>query len=192
MQRDSCGEADASKYAARFCAENFSSWCRSFATSTVSWTRSSSKSQHVSRFCELQLPCQPRAKLLTPARKLRALKVGSFVVEQMRATTGMELRASRFKKRPSSTPAAVLMQARQLRDAKNLSSSLCHSTACRAACVMRLLQVSVRLTSARKTSLAGVAASQFLQSFGRAVPADRIMLRASMSNRCRFNREPSC
>ncbi len=171
MQRSLCDEVAASKHVAHFCAENFSNWYRSFATSTVSWTRSSSKSQQASRFCELPLPFQPRAKLLTRARKLRAVKAGSFVVEEMRATTGIELRGSRFKQRPSSTPAAALMQARQLREAQNLSSSLCHSTTCRAAHAMRSLQVSMWLTSARKTSLAGVAASQLLRSLGRAVPA---------------------
>ena len=108
---------------------------------------------------------------LTRARNLRAVRVGSFVTEEMRATTGIELRGSRFKQRPSSTPAAALMQARQLREAQNLSSSLCHSTTCRAAHAMRSLQVSMWLTSARKTSLAGVAASQLLRSLGRAVPA---------------------
>jgi len=134
------------------------------ATSTVIRTRSSSKSQHASRFCELPLPFQLRAKLLTRARKLRAVKAGSFVVEEMRATTGIELRASRFKQRPCSTPAAALMQARQLREAHNLSSSLCHLLACRAAYAMKSLQVGKRLTSARKISLAGVAASQLLRS----------------------------
>jgi len=191
LPRGLCDEVAVTKYVAHFCAENFSSWCRSFATSTVIWTRSSSKSQHASRFCELQLPCQPRAKLPTRAQKLRAVKVGSFVVDEMRATTGIELRASRFKQRPSSTPAASLMQARQLREAQSLSSSLYLSTACRAAHEMKSLQVSMWLTSARKTSLAGAAASQFLQSFGRAVPASRSTLRVSVSCRCRFNREPS-
>jgi hypothetical protein len=135
------------------------------------------------------LPFQLRAKLLTRARKLRAVKVGSFFVEEMSATTGIELRASRFKLRPSSTPAAALMQVRQLREAQNFSSSLCHSTSCRAARAMGSLQVSMRLTATRKTSLAGVAASQLLQSFGRAVPASRSRLRVSVSCRCRFNCE---
>jgi hypothetical protein len=164
LLRGLCDEVAASKYAAHFCAENFSSWCRSFATSTVTWTRSSSRSHHASRFDEQPLPFQPRAKLLTRARKLRAVKVVSFVVEEMRVTTGIELRASRFKQRPSSTAAAALIQAHQLREAQNLSCSLCHSTACRATHAMRSLQVSMRLTSAWKTSLAGVAASQPLRS----------------------------
>ena len=150
-----------------------------------------SKSQHASRFCELPLPFQPRAKLLTRARKLRAVKGGSFVEEELRATTGTKLHASRFKLWPSSTPASALMSARQLRAARNLSSSFCRSIACSATHAMRSLQVSMWLTSARKTSLAGAAASQFLQSFGRAVPASRSTLRVSVSCRCRFNREPS-
>ena len=107
-------------------------------------------------------------------------------------TTGMEPHASRVKLRPPSTPAAALTQARQLREAQNPGSSFCRSIACRAAHVMRSIEVSMRLTSARKTSLADVAASQFLQSFGRAVPASRSTLRVSVSCRCRFNREPSC
>ena len=137
------------------------------------------------------MPFQPRAKLLTRARKLRAVKVGSLLIEEMRATTDMEPHASRFKLRPSSTPAAALTQARQLREAQNPGSSFCRSIACRAAYAMRSRQVSMRLTSARKTSLADVAASQFLQSFGRAVPASSSMLRVSVSCRCRFNCEPS-
>jgi hypothetical protein len=164
LPRGSCDEVDRSKYAAHCYAENFSSWCRSFATSTVIWTRSSSKSPQASRFCELPLPFQPRAKVLTRAQKLRAVKVGSFFVEEMRATTGIELNASRFKLWPSSTLASALMSARQLREAQNLCSSFCRSIACSAAHAMRSLQVSMRLTSARKTSLAGVAASQLLRS----------------------------
>ncbi len=164
----------------------------SSTTHTQAWKPLRSKSQQASRFCELPLPFQLRAKLLTRARKLRAVKVGSFVVEEMRAATGIELRAARFKQRPSSTPAAALMRACQLREAQSLSSGLCHSTACRAAHEMRSLQVSIRLTSARKSSLTGVAASQLLQSVGHAVPASRSRLRVSVSCRCRFNCEPSC
>ena len=136
----------------------------SSTTHAEAWRPLRSKSQQASRFCELPMPFQPRAKLPTRARKLRAVKVVSFFVEEMRVTTGIELRASRFKQRPSSTPAVALMQVRQLREAQNLSSSLCHSTTCRAAYAMRSLQVRIRLTSARKTSLAGVAASQLLRS----------------------------
>ena len=76
----------------------------SSTTHTQAWKPLRSKSQQASRFCELPLPFQLRAKLLTRARKLRAVKVGSLLIEEMRATTDMEPHASRFKLRPSSTP----------------------------------------------------------------------------------------
>ncbi len=122
----------------------------------------SSSMLRVSVSCRCRFNCEPSS--LTRARNLRAVKVGSFVVEERRATTGIELHASRFKLRLSSTPAAALMQARKLREVQSLSSSLFHSTACSATHAVRPMQASIRLTSARKTSLAGVAASQLLRS----------------------------